>query len=732
MTLSRRLALIIVLVILAAAGATPALAGEYPVYACEPAVGDVNHSWNAETNHGGMTAYANCPPPATAPAWNRGLVTRHGINPTNPNATVPRGSYAALVFRAPPGAGLSRITFTHSWCGFGGFRSGIANAAGAWLLNIGPSWCGLLAAPQVTHGLGGTNAIKLRTVCVTAACHVGTNARGWATLRSATVWVADYTAPQVSLAGGSALAPGWRRGILALQAGAADNVGIRSVQVLLAGNLARWRSNQCNHTLAVPCPNLAAGFAVDTRVVPDGRRLLAATAQDSAGNLSTSSTSILVDNTSPAAPIDLSLTGGTGWRQQNSFSIGWSNPSQSGKAPIAHVAAAVCPASNGPEVWTGCRYRTFKRANARSLSGLQVPRAGIWAGRVWLIDAAGNGDHRTARTVPLRFDGSPPQIALQRTNPADPGRISVRATDTVSGIARAEIEIRRRGAASWSALQTTRTGSGFSAYMDDEHIADGVYDVRARAVDAAGNERSTDRDTTGALVTRTVPLRINTRLVAGQIKRVGARRSRGKRRTRRKIVVRPTVRYGRTIPIQGRLTTPGANPIANANVEVWQRTAMPGATWRRIALISTDRNGRFTFKALRGPSRRLRFRYPGTPLVRARTTEVDLHVKAGTSLGVSRRRVVNGDEVVFRGTVRGRPLPSTGKLLQLQAYSRGTWLTFATPRADAETGMWRWRYRFTATRGTVRYRFRARVPREAGFPFDAGASRRLGVTVRGL
>ena len=51
---------------------------------------------------------------------------------------------------------------------------------------------------------------------------------------------------------------------------------------------------------------------------------------------------------------------------------------------------------------------------------------------------------------------------------------------------------------------------------------------------------------------------------------------------------------------------------------------------------------------------------------------------------------------------------------------------------DAKTGRWSYRYRFTATRGTVRYRFRARVPREAGFPYTSGASRRVPVTVRGL
>jgi hypothetical protein len=119
-------------------------------------------------------------------------------------------------------------------------------------------------------------------------------------------------------------------------------------------------------------------------------------------------------------------------------------------------------------------------------------------------------------------------------------------------------------------------------------------------------------------------------------------------------------------------------------------------------------------------------------LIRPQAVQVHVRVRAKTSLGVSRRAVVNGDEVVFRGRVNRGPMPKTGKLLQLQAYSRGGWRTFATPRASARTREWHYGYRFTATRGTVRYRFRAVLPREGGFPFVRGASRALRVVVHGL
>ncbi|MGH2945045.1 MAG: hypothetical protein ACRDPC_02040 [Solirubrobacteraceae bacterium] len=732
---SHRLALLIVVVLLAAAGAAPALAGEYPVYACEPSAGDVNRSWVREWNHGGVTSYANCPLPWDEfRSWNRGLVTRHAVVPDNPNATIPTGSFAALVFHAPPGAALARVTYHHEWCGWDGYRAGIANAAGTWLRYAGPHSCGSWEPNPFTLDLGGTSAVKLMTACVAGPCGVGGGTlRAWATLRSATMIVADHTTPNVSLTGGSALASGWRRGVVGVSASAWDNVGIRSVQLLIGGRVVEASANACDYTFTTPCPNFGGVWSLDTRVVADGRHALALKAEDSARNWATTSRTILVDNTPPPAASRLTVSGGTAWRRSNNFSIRWRNPRQAGVAPIAGLQTAICHTRNPPDVWTGCIQRRFTGSNISSASGLRVPRAGQWTGRFWLRDAAGNHDRGTAHHIRLRFDDNAPDLSFKAQDADDPTRIDVLASDRTSALVRMEIEARRRGDAAWLPLVTTRSADGFFAHLDDEHLADGEYDLRARAADSAGNERSTDRDDAGAPATRTVPTRINTRFVAGQVKIVKARRSRGgKRRTRRIIVVRPRVRYGRTIPIRGRLTTPGANPVANASVEVWEQIALPGAEWRRIAMIGTNKAGRFKFKALRGPSRVLRFRYAGTPLVRARTAEVDLRVRAATTMRSSRQRVVNGDEVVFRGRVQGRPLPATGKLIQLQAYSRGRWLTFATPRAKAKSGRWSYRYRFTATRGTVRYRFRARLPREAGYPYDAGKSRRVPVVVRGL
>jgi hypothetical protein len=105
-------------------------------------------------------------------------------------------------------------------------------------------------------------------------------------------------------------------------------------------------------------------------------------------------------------------------------------------------------------------------------------------------------------------------------------------------------------------------------------------------------------------------------------------------------------------------------------------------------------------------------------------------VPARSSIAVDRRSVRNGSAVVFTGRLLGGHVPDGGKLIDLQAYYRGRWRTFATPRTEAR-GRWSYRYRFGATRGVVRYRFRARIRREAAYPYELGYSRRVSVTVRG-
>jgi hypothetical protein len=126
----------------------------------------------------------------------------------------------------------------------------------------------------------------------------------------------------------------------------------------------------------------------------------------------------------------------------------------------------------------------------------------------------------------------------------------------------------------------------------------------------------------------------------------------------------------------------------------------------------------------------VRFHYTGTAQLKPSVAEVKARIPARSSIAVSRRYLLNGQAVDFTGRLLQGPVPDGGKLIDLQAFFRSRWRTIATPRAD-ERGNWRFRYRFEATSGLVRYRFRARVRREAAYPYELGYSRPVTVTVRG-
>jgi hypothetical protein len=342
--------------------------------------------------------------------------------------------------------------------------------------------------------------------------------------------------------------------------------------------------------------------------------------------------------------------------------------------------------------------------------------------RVWLVDAAGNENPHTYREIQLRWDPDPPSVMLLARTDDDPTRVRVRASDQISGLAAAEVEVRRLGEHVWHSLPVALDEQGFSAVIDDEQLPDGTYAVRARTRDHAGNERSVEGEELR------LPIRLVTTLAVGKPER----RRAGRAGSGQKVLIRkPRTTFGRAMKLSGRLISPGANPLPDRDVEVSQRLRLAGQDWMRVANVRTNARGRFVFKAPPGPSRLLRFRYAGSPTIRGQSSVVDLRVRAASSIEVSRRRVVNGEAVTFRGTVRGEPIPAVGKLLQLQVRARGEWLTFATPRADAR-GNWAHDYRFTATRGVTHYRFRVRLPREAGYPYEAGASRSVRVKVTGL
>ena len=335
----------------------------------------------------------------------------------------------------------------------------------------------------------------------------------------------------------------------------------------------------------------------------------------------------------------------------------------------------------------------------------------------------------------LRYDPDPPAIGFEAHDPSDPTLVAVETKDSLSGVAEGAIEISPAGSNVWQPLAAQRHGDRLTARIDDLALAPGSYVLRARSLDAAGNEAWTDRRLNGEPMALTLPLRRPTRLQVGiqrqQVVRKAIRRKGKRRIVRRRVsVLRPAARVkaGRQVNIAGRLTDAAGQPIADAELQVLFRSSV--SPERPIASVRTDPQGSYSFTTAATTSGYMRVALNATPQLLPVTGEVSVAVPAETTLIADKRRLLNGQAVTFTGRLRTLPAPGVNKLVEVQVLLSGRWQTFRTLRTDA-AGSWKARYRFRRTRGLVRYRFRARLPQEAGYPFDVGGSRAVEIRVRG-
>jgi hypothetical protein len=362
-------------------------------------------------------------------------------------------------------------------------------------------------------------------------------------------------------------------------------------------------------------------------------------------------------------------------------------------------------------------------------------------------DVAGN--RSSERAVSFKIDRSPPELVVfEEPDQGDPRQVVVAASDRTSGVANGVVEMRRMHTdGKWIELATARDGDRFLATIDDESIERGVYQLRARVTDHAGNESTGDRRRDGSQATvDTATLRQGTRLTAGLVtksakktKKVCSKKKPGKKRKcRKKTTTKPGgqligslgVAFGKGAAARGTLENEAGAPLADAVVDVYARSSAAGSEFQRIGAVRTDPKGSFAYTVPPGTSRSVRFRYDGDGRHRSAEEAAVVKVAAAATITSSHKTRRNGQTVTFKGKLRSLPIPAAGKLLDLQAFYRNKWRTFATPRANPK-GKWSYRYRFGATRGTVPYRFRVLIRPESAYPYDLGHSPTVRVVVRG-
>jgi hypothetical protein len=181
------------------------------------------------------------------------------------------------------------------------------------------------------------------------------------------------------------------------------------------------------------------------------------------------------------------------------------------------------------------------------------------------------------------------------------------------------------------------------------------------------------------------------------------------------------VDFGRRPRIAGRARWPNGGPLAGATVSISPRKG----GWVQRTTAGPD--GHYATRIPAGPSRTMHLEAwaPGSPDLACATLKV--RTRAGVRLHAS-RHVRPGGRVRFHGRLLGKPIPRRGKLIEIQAFDGGRWRTFATPRSK-HNGRFKTSYKLERTFGPRTFRFRARVRREAGYPYELGSSHRVKVRV---
>ncbi len=169
------------------------------------------------------------------------------------------------------------------------------------------------------------------------------------------------------------------------------------------------------------------------------------------------------------------------------------------------------------------------------------------------------------------------------------------------------------------------------------------------------------------------------------------------------------VRHGAKIVITGRLVDANSQPIADAEVDVFEQLALTAAPWQKIGTVKTDSQGGYVFRPKTTASRRLRFAFADrrdAANYRA-TREVLVSVQAGMSISAKRRNLRAGDTIRLRGHVTIDNLPETGTWVEVQVLDAGVWRTVATRRTSSK-GLWTFKHRLRQSAG-VTFRFRSRL-----------------------
>jgi hypothetical protein len=351
-----------------------------------------------------------------------------------------------------------------------------------------------------------------------------------------------------------------------------------------------------------------------------------------------------------------------------------------------------------------------------SASGISTAQTPFHEGQNSLsVCAFDFADNQTCESRTVSIDNAPPALTFSNAqDPDDPDLIRAPVSDAHSGLESGRIWFRPAGLTTWQPLETTIEGGELRARVDSASEPPGAYEFMAEATDVAGNRIETVKRQNGQQMVLVFPLRAGVELTAN-LEPGGARRQ--------------TIGYGRRSSVAGRLVNSAGASLANKEITVVEYFGEGALIDRRVRTVSTDGQGRWSSKLPAGPSRAVTAYFDGDPQYLAAEKEAGtLRVRSKASFRTSRKRVPEGERIVFKGKVGhvGARIPAGGKLIELQVREgAGRWNTVREAFYTKANGRYRLAYRFGRFYlADAVFKFRAKIAREQGWPYKAPAQSR--------
>lgn len=344
--------------------------------------------------------------------------------------------------------------------------------------------------------------------------------------------------------------------------------------------------------------------------------------------------------------------------------------------------------------------------------------AGLASARVDLDDP-------NAPVVTVMSGSLPGSIAL-----AGAMSVDVTATDLGGGVARSELSIdggaplvRNAGgdcAVPYLQRQPCPTSFVSSYTIDTRSLANGQHFGSVRAIDAAGNvsvERPFSFTVTagGNAPGEFAPTNGNPAVEQPTV------------RTSRDTV---SARAGRSVVVDGRLTTASGQPIAGAVLDVSSLDlGVFDAKSRAIGTVTTNASGFFSTRVRPRGAQRITVLFRPSPNSLGTAVSSTL-VRENLALSVkrSRARVRPRGRLRLSGRLTGAGNAARGAPVEIDVKIGRRWRAVDVVEANA-SGRYRWNYRFTRVTRATKFQFRAVVRRNSSWPWPTETSKRVRVLV---